>query len=134
MPDDVQLLSAEERATIAQRHRPFRAPGGEVGCRACSRVSSPDVDDGYGWKNWPCDWARYEARYEATCTALEAERDAALARVRELEPLTVTTLVACGLCGRGERARYLRDGMCIDCWRDRAQHMLDGGSERSDAD
>lgn len=78
MPDDVLPLSAEELAKeiekIARFHRPYHAPGGEVGCGSCSSVSSPDVDDGYGWQRWPCERARWGATYRALEAVVSAAR------------------------------------------------------------
>lgn len=31
------------------------------------------------------------------------------------------TIVMCTGCGYGERSRHLRDDMCIDCWKKKAE-------------
>lgn len=49
--------------------------------------------------------------------AERAELRREVARLRaELDRLTrATTMIACDVCGRGERSRYTRGGLCVDC-------------------
>lgn len=74
MPDDVPMLSTEERARLVQLHRPYQGHGALPHCVECAWQAQGDRGDE---SLWPCLFARYEA----TCRALEAERDTMMQRV-----------------------------------------------------